>query len=125
MRDTYEKAIFSERKDALFQQVLLACCLADRDATGRFTAKGVANHIHAITGLHLEVPQFSYHLNDFCDEKRGAILEKTGNKRRFKYRFRQALVEPYVIAQSIKRKIVSEEALRKIIPQQVPDLFST
>ena len=125
MRDMYEKAIFSERRDALFKEVLLACCLADRDATGRFSAKGVANHIHAITGMQLEVPQFSYHLNDFCDEKRGAILEKSGNRRRFKYRFREALVEPYVIAQSIKRGIVTEEALKKIIPQQVPDLFST
>lgn len=125
MRDLYEKATYSERKGALFKEVLLACCLADRDASGRFTAKGVANHINTITGLSLDVPQFSYHLNDFCDEKRGPILEKTGNKRRFKYRFREALVEPYVIAQSLKQKIVTEEKLRSIIPQQVPDLFST
>jgi hypothetical protein len=44
---------------------------------------------------------------------------------RFKYRFRETLVEPYVIAQGLKQKVVTEEALRAIIPQQVPDLFST
>jgi len=123
-REGYEKAIYSERKDAIFREVLLACCLADRDAVGRFPAKEVADHLAYITGHRLEVPQFSYHLNEFCEPKRGRVLQKLGNKRSFKYRFREALMEPFVISQSIKRGVLSEEALKKIIPQQVPDLFS-
>lgn len=123
-RDGYEKAIYSERSDAIFQEVLLACCLAERDAVGRFTAKGVAEHLFSIIGHRLEVPQFSYHLNEFCGPKRGGVLQKLGNKRNFKYRFQDALMEPFVIAQSIEKRVIGEEILRKIIPRQVPDLFS-
>ena len=34
-------------------------------------------------------------------------------------------MEPFVIAQSLRHKIISESKLRDIIPEQVPDLFST
>ena len=33
-------------------------------------------------------------------------------------------MEPFVLAQSLRHKIIGEEQLRKIIPEQVPDLFS-
>jgi len=126
IRDGYEKAIFTERKEkTLFLEVLLACCLAARDAIGRFTAKSVAKELENLTGTKYAVPQFSYHLNEFCQPKRGAILQKLGKTRNFKYRFTEALMEPYAVAQSIKKGVLSEEALKKIIPQHVPDLFST
>ena len=123
--DGYYKAVTSNTKDTLFSEVLLACALADREAFGLFNAKEVAVQLHRITGIRYEAPQFSYHLSEFCHEKRGAILERLGKTRYFKYRFREALMEPFVIAQSIRTNVVSEKALATIIPQQIPDLFST
>jgi Cdc6-like AAA superfamily ATPase len=126
IRDSYESAVSSERNEkTLFADVLLACALAGRDASGRFTAKAVAIELRQLTGTLYDVPQFSYHLNEFCHSKRGTVLHKIGTTRKFKFRFVDALMEPYVIAQSIKSKAFSEDRLRKLIPQYVPDLFST
>jgi hypothetical protein len=123
--NAYDKAVSSNTKDALFKEVLLACALADRDHFGRFSAKGVSDQLFKITGQQYDVPQFSYHLNEFRHEKRGNILEKIGKTRHFRYRFRQALMEPFVVAQSIRGGVIDEQTLSKIIPQQIPDLFST
>jgi hypothetical protein len=116
----------SDHKDVIFKEVLLACTLSKRDSLGRFTARAVADQLSkVILGKTYDVPQFSYHLKAFCDERRGGILEQFGSARHFRYRFKEALMEPFVIAQSLRHKIISESQLRDIIPEQVPDLFST
>jgi hypothetical protein len=105
--------------------VLLACALAERDSFGRFTARAVGIQLNKIIpDKNYKVPQFSYHLKEFCDEKRGAVLEQFGSKRSFKYRFREALMEPFAIGQSLTDGIVSDRALKKIMPLQIPDLFA-
>ena len=126
IREEFDKAIFSERTEkTLFSEVLVACSLAMRDQVGRFTAKAVAIELFKVTGVAYEVPQFAYHLSEFCQSKRGAILQRLGKTRNFKYRFRESLMEPYVLAQGIKLGLLPEDTLKKLIPQYVPDLFST
>jgi Cdc6-like AAA superfamily ATPase len=125
IRDGYDKAIYSDRKETIFKEVLLACALAERDSFGRFTARAVGIQLNKIIpDKNYKVPQFSYHLKEFCDEKRGAVLEQFGSKRSFKYRFREALMEPFAIGQSLTDGIVSDRALKKIMPLQIPDLFA-
>ena len=126
IRDGYDRAVYSDHKDVIFSEVLLACALADRDTFGRFSARAVQDQLNQIIlDKGYNVSQFSYHLKAFCDEKRGNILEKIGDTGNFRYRFREALMEPFVIAQSVQRKVIDEDQLDKIIPQQIPDLFST
>jgi hypothetical protein len=126
LRSSYDEAVRSDHKDVIFREVLLACALSKRDSLGRFTARAVADQLaKVIPDKIYDVPQFSYHLKSFCDERRANILEQFGAARHFRYRFKEALMEPFVIAQSLRHKIVSEAQLKSIIPEQVPDLFST
>jgi hypothetical protein len=110
----YNKAISSSRK-TLFSQVLLSCALAKKDALGTFTASDVREPMTLIMGQKYEIPAFARHLNDFCDCKRGPILEKQGSSRRFRYRFANPMLEPYTIMHGLATGIISREKLEEMV----------
>lgn len=125
LQEDFERAIYSERNDNIFLPVLIACALAAKDSLGMFTAKDVGRVLHDITGENYEVPAFSYHLNEFCSENRGEILKKYGKKRQFKYRFDEAMLEPQVILEGLRRNAISKEIVTKYSPSRQADLFSS
>ena len=67
-----------------------------------------------ITGKQYEIPSFAQHLNEFCEEKRAHVLEKTGGKRRYKFRFRNPLMQPFVIMQGFASKRINKQLLTKL-----------
>jgi Cdc6-like AAA superfamily ATPase len=109
----YNRAIDSPRK-TLFSHVLLACALAKKDMLGTFAASDVRVPMSVIMGEKYEIPAFARHLNDFCDSKRGPILEKLGIPRRFRYRFTNPMLEPYTILHGLATNIISEQKLEMI-----------
>src|SRR6185369_11747547 len=94
--NAYEKATHSPREN-LYRQVLLACALAETNELGYFSAVDVREPMRKITHKEYEIPAFSQHLNDFCEDYRGPILQKIGQKRRFRFRFTNPLVEQFVV----------------------------
>jgi hypothetical protein len=125
IKECFEMAIFSERPENIFKQVLTACALAKKDPLGRFSAKSVAVRLSEITGTTYHEPAFSYHLNEFCKPRRGHILQKKGDTRRFTFRFTEALMESYVVMEALERKILSRKVVSKSRPKRQGDLFST
>lgn len=111
IRGHYEYAIRSPRKDNLFADVLLACALADTNDLGFFAAQDVRQPLRKITGKQYEIPSFAQHLNEFCETKRGPILQKTGSKRLYRYRFLNPLLQPFVIMQGLKGGRISAALL--------------
>lgn len=101
IRNAYYDAIRSPRKDNLFADVLLACALAKTNELGYFAAQDVRQPIRGIVGKNYDIPTFAQHLNEFSEIKRGRILQKTGDKRRYRYRFSDPLMQPYVIMQGV------------------------
>lgn len=97
----YHNALASPRKHNLFGDVLLACALAELDARGTFAAQDVRLPLQTITGRDYDIPTFAQHLNEFSDQKRGYILTKLGETRRYRFRFSDALMQPYVIMQGV------------------------
>lgn len=124
IKESYEKAVYSERRDNIFREVLTACALAKKDPLGRFNAKSVATKLKEITGQDYDVPAFSYHLNEFCEEGRGSILQKYGNTRKFTFRFSEALMEPYVILEALRQSILNKTDVQKSQPKRQTELFS-
>ncbi len=97
IRDTYHKATMSQRRDNLYADVLLACAMTGGDDLGYFSAADVREPLQRITGKSYDIPNFSQHLKNFCDTQRGPILQRTGVERRFRFRFGNPLVQPFVV----------------------------
>lgn len=92
----YHAATSSPRPDSLFEDVLLACAMAKTDELGYFAAADVRDPLSKIKGKRYEIPAYSRHLNDFSSD-RGPVLQKTGSRRRYRFRFVSPLMQPYVL----------------------------
>ena len=106
--NAYDKATHSPREN-LYKQVLLACALAKTNELGYFSAVDVREPIRRITHKDYDIPAFSQHLNDFCEGSRGPILQKTGERRRFRFRFINPLIEQFVVLKGIRDGMISRE----------------
>ena len=110
----YHKAIRSPRKDTIFAQVLLACALTSTDELGFFSAADVIRPLSMIMNKQYKVPGFSRHLNDFCEAERGPILHKIGRIRKYKFRFVNPLMQPFVIMQGFANQLIDRDLLESL-----------
>ena len=101
LRDSYRKAVSSPQIGSLFGQVLLACAKAKTDDFGYFAAADVRAPMSQIMGKPYEIPSFARHLSAFCLDERGRVLRKEGEKHRYRYRFTNPLMQPFVIMKGI------------------------
>jgi Cdc6-like AAA superfamily ATPase len=101
IKSSYHKATTSPRKDNLYGNVLLACALTKTDGLGTFAAADVREPLSAIMKKRYEISAFGQHLNDFSDSKRGAVLGKRGTSRRYRFRFTQPLLPPFILMTGI------------------------
>jgi hypothetical protein len=106
LQRAYHSATMSSRKESLYEEVLLACALADVDELGYFAAADVREPMTRIMGKPYDIPQFSQHLKAFCDNSRAAILERTGVPRRYRFRFERPLLQPYVIMLGLVNRLI-------------------
>jgi Cdc6-like AAA superfamily ATPase len=109
----YHKATISPREN-LYRQVLLACAMAKTDFLGFFSAADVREPMSRIMKRKYEIPAFSQHLNAFCDDIRGPILQRTGTKRRFRFRFINPLLQPFVIMRGVDEEMISEDEIEAL-----------
>lgn len=112
----YHSAI-SSPKQTLYTEVLLACALANKDDLGYFAATDVRQPLSLIMGKPYDIPAFSRHLNKFCDAERGPVLQKTGAPRRWRFRFINPLMQPYVTMNGVTKGLVS----RTMVSRQYND----
>jgi len=49
----------------------------------------------------------------FCEESRGRILHKEGEKRKFRFRFRNPLMQPLIIMKGLSEGRISKYTLSK------------
>jgi Cdc6-like AAA superfamily ATPase len=109
----YNKATSSPQKQNLFGKVLRACALAETDELGYFTAAAVGGPMTKIMGKPYPIPNFSRHLFDLCDSKRGPILKKVGEPRRIRFRFIDPMMQPFVIIHDYAAGTLTNELLRE------------
>lgn len=111
---THHRAVMSARAESLYRHVALACALARTDELGYFTAGSVRRPMAAIMGRPYEIPSFAKHMNEFCGDDRGGILEKIGSRRNYRYRFRNPLLPPYVVMSGITQGLISDDDAAQI-----------
>lgn len=120
--NAYKKATLSNKKNALYRQVLLACALAKTDDEGKFTLTSVIEPLTSVLGRKLEIAGFQSHIAAFCTPERGCILEQHGIPRAYKYRFREPKMQPYVLIQGIDSGELRPDALAVLSTPEQPNL---
>jgi hypothetical protein len=77
-----------------------------------FAAADVRDPLSMIMGKPYDIPAFAQHLNDLSDSARGPVLQKKGSTRRFRYRFINPLLQPYVIMKGLSEGLIEPSALQ-------------
>lgn len=116
--DAYLAAVSTPRRDTLFRAVLLACALADSDELGYFSVAAVRAPLGVILDRPIDIPAFARHLNQFAHASRGAVLEKAGTNRKFRYRFANPLLQPFVMMRGLADQDLAPDRLDKLLSQQ-------
>lgn len=116
---SYNKAISSPQKQSLYDKVLVSCAMTNVDELGYFTPAAVSRPMSIIMKKHYYVTNFNRHLDEFTEEKRGAIFERKGEPRKYRYRFENSLMRPFVILHGISHDILTLDVINKIVsPEQ-------
>lgn len=112
IRSEYDVATSSPQPGHLFEVVLLACAYAARDELGYFRPADVRMPLSIITGRHLEeleIATFQNHLGKFSESERGSVFQRDGEPRKYRYRFRNPLLQPYAKIRAISKGMITEE----------------
>lgn len=108
-RDAYRDATRSNQEN-FFQQSLLACALAKTDDEGFFTMNDVAEPYSAIMGERKRIAHYDKHLRRFSSDEGGNVLVKRGGDRQQTFRFKDPMMQPYVIIRGIQSKMIDDSA---------------
>lgn len=106
--DDYERAI-TNSEETLYRWVLLACALANTDQYGYFAASDLVAPMSILMKRDCQAVLFARHLNAFCEDKYGPVLHRTAIARGYKYKFRNAALQPYIIMKGLEAGIVVTE----------------
>ncbi len=112
--EAHHTATVSSRSDSLYRQVALACALAKADDRGFFTTGRVREPMGLIMGKVYEIPAFAKHISQFCESKRGELLERRGSTRSYQYRFRNPLLQPYIIMHGLSNGLINQSQLTEL-----------
>lgn len=105
-RSAYIAATQSPRPENLFAQVLAACALAEKDDLGYFTPTSVKEPLSALMERPYDIPAFSRHLSEFISEARGSVLQRKGEPRKYRYRFRDPLMQPFALMAALSQSLI-------------------
>lgn len=110
IKTAYYDATRSHQPDHLYKEVLLACALAEVDEKSYFTAAAVRVPLRIVAERpDLDIPNFSRHLKEFSEQRRGGILVREGETRRLRYRFVNPLMRPYVVMRGVADGLLTKE----------------
>lgn len=125
IQTAFERATRSPRNDTLFEEALLACALAPKGPLGFFAAGAVREPMSRILGSQVDISKFNRHLNAFATPARATVLQKTGEARRFFFRFVDPLMQPFVILKGLADGRIDEALVSEMqsAEQAPPELF--
>ena len=115
IRRAYYDSTKSQQPGNIFKEVALACAFAETDEYGYFSAANVREPLgFVIPDRTYDIPHFARHLKELSGKHRGRLLDRAGQKRRWRYRFRSPLMRPYIIMRGFVDGLASKELLRRL-----------
>jgi Cdc6-like AAA superfamily ATPase len=118
IREQYHQATMSPRKANIYKEVLLAAALAQVDDLGYFAPVDLRKPLaEFLKKPDVLVSLFAQHLKILCESDRGSILEATGSERKYRYRFVEPMMQPFILINGLRSGLITR--------QQVNDLAAT
>jgi Cdc6-like AAA superfamily ATPase len=118
IREQYHKATISPRKGNIYKEVLLAAALVQVDDLGYFAPADLRKSLaELLQRTETNVSLFGQHLKNLCEPDRGSILQAIGSERKFRYRFVEPMMQPFILIQGLR--------MAQITRQQVNELAAT
>ena len=108
----YDLATASPQPTHLYEEVLLACAYASRDELGFFRAADVRGPLAIILGREVPMSGFQRHLSEFSGDSRGHVLHRSGEERRFRFRFKNPLLQPYAKIRAVSTGLIAPDQER-------------
>jgi Cdc6-like AAA superfamily ATPase len=102
----YEEATYSPRKTRL-KEVLLACAIAKLGDMGDFSPSDLRAPYSRIIDEHVDIDRFNPQLTTLATTR--DILVREGEERRWRYRFRDPLMEPYVLLEGLQSGAITPD----------------
>jgi hypothetical protein len=97
---------------------LLAAALAQVDDLGYFAPADLCKSLaELLERQETPVSLFGQHLKNLCQPDRGAILEQIGSERKYRYRFEEPMMQPFILMHAVRDGSITR--------QQVIDLAAT
>jgi hypothetical protein len=124
LTNQYHHAAQSHRSGNIYKEVLLACALAEPDERGYFPAKAVEFPLTTIMTKRHTTEMFGQHLKKLCEAERGEILEVDGTPRRFRYRFQEPLMQPYIIMRGLRDGLLDKATMGRLMPNYLQPRLS-
>jgi hypothetical protein len=115
----YQTAVQSPRRDNLFAQVLAACALAEKNRLGYFTPGAVKEPMSRIMGKPYDIANFATHLSAFTSSERGSVLQRVGVERKYVYRFRNPLLQPFALLTALSEGIIAKGLVDEIFGEEL------
>lgn len=111
LRDNYYQATRNPQPTNKYPHTIAACALAACDDFGYFAPKNVAPVLSKIIGKQREAGSFTDRLNKLTESDRGCVLVASGKKYDKRYRFRDPLMQPFVVMKSLAENIITLDDL--------------
>lgn len=113
VQEDYATATHSNRGDSLYKEVLLACALAETNDRGYFSPQSVCSPLTRILKRkeEVQIAAFQQHLKKFITNERANVLVRKGRERSFQFRFRDPMMQPFVIMKGIEQGLVDSKAI--------------
>jgi len=126
IREQYHKATISPRKGNIYKEVLLAAALAQVDDLGYFAPTDLRRSLAALLKkTDVLVSLFGQHLKTLCEDDRGKILEQTGSERKYRYRFVEPMMQPFILMQGLRSGLITRQQVSELAATHYEPRFSS
>jgi Cdc6-like AAA superfamily ATPase len=124
VREHYHSATMSPRKNNLYKEVLLAAALSQVDDLGYFAPADLCAPLSTLTKSPAPVSLFGQHLKALCEDDRGKILEQKGAPRKYRYRFVEPMMQPFVLMQGLQSNVITRQQVVSLAATHYQPKFS-
>jgi Cdc6-like AAA superfamily ATPase len=100
-RDLYHKASTGTRAKNLWREVVASCAIAAHDERGYFSSRAVQDALGQLLRRPVKQQAVASFLGKLIEEDRGPLLQRIGPERRYRYRFVNPLMRPFILMKAM------------------------